>query len=285
MNNSIFNDIYNVFRDKKYLLQIIIINAVVFVLLNIILSLTPHDIENEIVRFFGLSADISSYYWQVWSLVTYMFTHVGLSHLFFNMFLLYFIGKVFADLYGEKRLLEGYIYGGVLGGILYVISSMIIPTVSPESYLIGASAGVMSIIVATGFLQPNYTVHLFTFKIPMKYIVLVAFITSSVLYIDKNTGGKIAHYGGAIYGYALAYYLPRGLDLNGKISSYLKRFVKLFTSKPKIKVVHKNQSHTRQKTDAKSQAEVDKILDKISKYGYDNLTKEEKDYLFKFSTK
>jgi membrane associated rhomboid family serine protease len=285
MNNSIFNDILNVFKSKNYLLQIIIVNAAVFVILNILLAVSPAESRNEIVRFFGLSADLGTYFYRFWTLLTYMFTHIGLSHGFFNMFLLYFIGHIFADLYGQKRLLQGYIYGGILGGFLYVFTSVFIPTVSTDSYLIGASAGVMSIVIATGFLQPNYVVQLFTFKIPMKYVVLVAFITSSVLYIDQNTGGKVAHYGGAIYGYLLAYFLPRGLDLNEKITRFLSTVFSVFKSKPKIKVVHKNDSFKRQKTDTKSQEEVDKILDKISKYGYDNLSKEEKDYLFKFSKK
>jgi membrane associated rhomboid family serine protease len=181
MNNSIFKDILEVFKSKNYLFQIIILNAVVFILLNVILAIVPDEAEQGVVRFFGLSADISTYYWRIWTLVTYMFTHVGLSHVFFNMFLLYFIGRIFVDLYGQKRLLQGFIYGGIVGGLLYMVSSVVVTTVSPGSYLIGASGGVMAIIVATGFLQPNYMVTVFTYRISLKYVVLVAFITSSVL--------------------------------------------------------------------------------------------------------
>ncbi|MGB0805532.1 MAG: rhomboid family intramembrane serine protease [Salibacteraceae bacterium] len=285
MNNSIFTDIINVFKGKNYLLQIVIVNAFVFVLLNLILAVSPNDSRNDIVRFFGLSADVKTYFWRIWTLLTYMFTHVGLSHVFFNMAMLYFIGRIFTDLYGQKRLLQGYLYGGILGGLLYILSSIFIPAVSSESYLIGASAGVMSIIVAIGFLQPNYVFPVFTFRVPLKYVVLIAFITSSVLYIDQNTGGKIAHYGGAIYGYLLAYYLPKGIDINEKITTWLNSLYSIFKTKPKIKVVHKNEKHTKTKPSAKSQEQVDSILDKISKYGYDSLSKEEKDYLFKFSKK
>ena len=285
MNNSIFNDITEVFKSKNYLFQIIIVNAIVFVLLNVIIAIAPVDSRNDVVRFLGLSADIGNYYWRIWTIITYMFTHVGLSHAFFNMFTLYFIGRIFSDLYGQKRLLQGFLYGGVFGGVLYIISSIFIPNVSLDSYLIGASGGVMSIIVAIGFLQPNYTVQVFTYRVSLKYVVLVAFIMSSVLYIDQNTGGKVAHYGGAAYGYFLAYYLPKGIDLNQRITEFLNRFIKLFKRKPKIKVVHKNDTYKKPQPESKSQAEVDKILDKISKYGYDSLSKEEKDYLFKFSKK
>lgn len=285
MNNSIFKDLLEVFKTKNYLYQIIIVNALVFVILNIIMAIAPAESYDTIIRFFGLSADISQYYWRIWTLLTYMFTHVGLSHVFFNMFLLYIIGRVFSDLYGSQRLLEGFIYGGIVGGLLYMISALVLPTVSTDSYLIGASGGVMAVIVATGFLQPNYQMFFFTFRVPMKYVVLVAFILSSVLYIDQNTGGKVAHFGGALYGYLFAYYLPKGLDLNAKITKFFTGFIDLFKRKPKIKVVHKNKNHHQTPPNKKSQEEVDKILDKISKYGYDNLTQEEKDFLFKFSKK
>ncbi len=285
MNNSIFKDLMEVFKSKNYLYQIIIVNAVVFILLNLVTAIAPSDSYDSIVRFFGLSADIENNYWHIWTLVTYMFTHMGLNHVFFNMFLLYFIGRIFSDLYGSKRILETFIYGGVMGGLLYLISALILPNVSTSSYLIGASGGVMSVIVATGFLQPNYQMQIFTYRISLKYIVLVAFILSSVLYIDQNTGGKVAHYGGAFYGYIFAYYLPKGLDINTKITRFFSRIGKVFKPKSKIKVVHKNDTFTKKEPTKKSQAEVDKILDKISKYGYDNLSKQEKDFLFKFSKK
>ena len=284
MNNSIFKDLLEVFKSKNYLYQIIIVNAIVFVLLNVITAIAPIESKQDILRFFGLSAN-TDYLWRVWTFFTYMFTHIGLSHVFFNMFLLYFIGRIFADLYGQAQLLQGFIYGGVLGGILYVCSALFISAVPTDSYLIGASGGVMAIIVATGFLQPNYTVLVFNYRVSLKYVVLISFITSSVLYLDINTGGKVAHYGGAFYGYLMAYYLPRGIDINKKITNYLSQFSQLFKPKSKIKVVHKNNSFKREQPEEKSQAEVDKILDKISKYGYDNLSKQEKDYLFKFSKK
>lgn len=285
MKNSIFKDLIDVFRSKNYLYQIIIVNALVFILLNLATAIAPNDSYDSIVRFLGLSADLKNYYWRIWTLVTYMFTHMSLNHVFFNMFLLYFIGRIFSDLYGSKRLLESFLYGGIVGGLIYMISALVLPNVSMASYLIGASGGVMAVIVATGFLQPNYQMPVFTYRVPLKYIVLIAFIISSVLNIDENTGGKVAHFGGALYGYLFAFYLPKGLDLNKKITQFLTNIGTFFKPKPKIKVVHKNQSHTRTEPSKKSQEEMDKILDKISKYGYDNLSKEEKDYLFNFSKK
>ena len=285
MNNSILDDLKNVFRSKNYLYQVIIINAVVFVLLNIAIAISPGDAYNSVIRSLGLSANFSTYFWRIWTYFTYMFTHTGFNHVFFNMLLLYMIGRIFSDLYGSKRFLETYIYSGLFSGVLYMISSNIIPNVSPDSYLIGASGAVMGIVIAIGFLQPNYIVGIFTYKVQLKYVVLTAFILSSVLYIDKNTGGKVAHFGGALYGYLFAYYLPKGLDINKYLTNFFSIFKKLFASKPKIKVVHKNKNHQKQSTTKQDQAEVDKILDKISKSGYDSLTKAEKEFLFNFGKK
>jgi membrane associated rhomboid family serine protease len=282
MNNSIFDDIKNVFKSNNYLYQIIIANAVVFLFLNVALAITPPESSNTIKQFFGLSADFNTYYWRVWTYFTYMFTHIGFRHLFFNMLLLYMLGQVLADLYGQKRLLLTYIFGGLLGGLLYMLSAFVIPNVSPDSYLIGASAGVMAVIIAIGFLQPSYMMQIFTYRVQLKYVVLVAFILSSVLYLDTNTGGKVAHFGGALYGFLFAYYLPKGLDINLFIEKLLSSLTGIFKSKSKIKVVHKNKSHAKSNTSKASQAEVDKILDKISKSGYDSLTKTEKEFLFNF---
>lgn len=284
MNNSIFTDLKKVFKSDNYLYQIIIINAVIFVLLNVILAATPIESHPSTLRYFGLSADLNQYFWRIWTYFSYMFTHVAFNHLFFNMLLLYMIGRIFADLYGNVRFLETYIYGGLLGGILFVASAYVAPSMSVSHYLIGASAAVMSVVVAIGFLQPEYMLHIFTFKVPLKYVVLIAFITSTILYLDKNTGGKMAHFGGAAYGFLFAYYLKRGTNINDPITKFFKSFTTIL-GPGKMKVVHKNTKFNKEKQDRVKQEEIDKILDKISKSGYDSLTKVEKDFLFKFGKK
>ena len=282
MNNSILEDLKNIFRSKNYLYQVIFINAAIFILLNIIIAATPSQFSGNIIKYISLPAELTDSVLLFWTYFTYMFVHMGLNHLFFNMLLLYMIGKIFSDLYGASKFIKTYIISGVLGGILYVISSNLLPSISTDSYLIGASAGVMGIIVAIGFLQPNYMVQIFTYRVSLKYVVLTAFILSSVLYIDKNTGGKVAHFGGAIYGYIYAYFLPKGLDTNNLITNLFSGITRVFKSKPKIKVVHKNKEHQKKSNSAQDQVLVDKILDKISKSGYDSLTKKEKEFLFNF---
>ncbi len=284
MTNSIFHDIKQAFKNGNYLFQIIIVNAVVFVGLNLVIALTPKNVSIEIIRFFALSADVSTYYWMVWTYFTYMFTHLGLSHFIFNMLWLYWMGIILSDLYGHKRVLELYVYGGLAGGFIYVISALILPVVSINSYLIGASAGVMAVMIAIGVLQPNYKLHLpFLGPIAIKYIVLIGFLTSTVVDLNFNTGGKLAHFGGAAYGVLFAYYLPRGLDINEPITKWFLKIFELFKSQPKIKVVHSNKNFKKSNEKPKvNQSTIDAILDKISKYGYDSLSKKEKDDLFKF---
>lgn len=287
MTNSIISDIRHIFRSGNYLLQIIVANVALFVILNIALALTPGSVSSTIIRFFALSADMSTYFWRFWTFFTYMFTHLGLWHIFFNMMWLYWMGRILVDLYGQKRVLELYIYGGLAGGIIYILSSYLLPSVSLNSYLIGASAGVMAVMIAIGVLQPNYQLRLPLFGwVSLKYIVLVGFLTSSVVDLNLNTGGKLAHFGGAIYGGLFAYYLPKGVDINKEVSQFFISIMELVRRKPKLKVVHKNTEYSRSKTEnTPSQEEIDMILDKISKSGYDSLTKKEKETLFNFGRK
>jgi len=284
MGTSIFNDIKQVFKSGNYLYQIIIVNAVVLIILNVIIALTPSLVSSEVIRALALPANASDSLLLFWTYFTYMFTHTGLWHFASNMLWLYWMGIIFADLYGQKRVLQLYIYGGLTGGVLYVLSSFVLPTVSPNGYLIGASAGVMSVMIAIGVLQPNYKLRLVFFgEVSLKYLVMVGFLFSTVLDLNQNTGGKIAHFGGAAFGAFFAYYLPKGTDITSTFTKWFESIKSLFTRKSKIKVVHKSKNYTNTKSTSKQdQAQVDVILDKISKSGYDSLTKAEKDFLFKF---
>jgi len=284
VNNSIFNDIKQVFSTKNYLYQIIIVNAVVFIALNLVIALTPKAFSINIVRALALPGDITDSLLLFWTYFTYMFTHVRFWHFLMNMLWLYWMGIILIDLYGQKRLLQLYIYGGLAGGFLYVFSALILPSISPDSYLIGASAGVMAVMVGIGFLQPNYKLRLVIFgAVPLKYLALIGFVTSTILDVNLNTGGKIAHVGGGLFGALFGYYLPRGIDINRPVNHFFESLVSLFKRKPKIKVVHKNKGYQNSSTTSKQdQAQIDVILDKISKSGYDSLTKAEKDFLFKF---
>lgn len=287
MNNNFIHQIKAFFKTGNYLHQVIAVNVALFVVFNLLRALAPTTYILS-MRLFGLSADVVSYFWAPWTYITYIFTHTDLNHILYNMLWLYFMGRILSDLYGQKRFLEIFMYGGISGGVLYVISAYVTPFVGVESYLIGASAGVTAVLIAIALLQPNYRLNLLILgPVELKYIALVGFIMSSIVDFNINSGGKIAHIGGAIFGAAYGYFLPKGRDIALPITSVIEKLYNSIFNRPKIKVVHKNskQRKTTTQTDSFSQERVDQILDKISKSGYDSLSKAEKEYLFNINNK
>ena len=205
-----------------------------------------------------------------------MFVHTDLLHVLFNLLWLYWMGNIFLEYIGSRQLLFVYIMGGMCGGILFVLLSEFINS----SFLIGASASVMAIVVAIAVLLPEYTIHLmFIGPVRLKYVALISFILTTVIDLSQNTGGKIAHVGGALFGYLYMVQYKKGNDIS-----------KLFTSlfkKSNMKVAYKKNISDDDYSINKIalQKRVDAILDKISKSGYESLNKEEKEVLFKASGK
>ncbi len=243
MNNFVFNDIKSAFRTGNYLYQVLIVNAAIFLILNIVLAFTSPAIDIRVLRFIGLQGGLKDSLLHFWGYFTYMFVHKGFFHFLFNMLWVYWIGRILADLYGQTRFGQVYIIGGLFGGLLFVLSSMLLPGVPPHSFLIGASGSVLAVIVATAMLAPDYSLYLFFFgRVPLKYLALAAFVLTTLIDLNLNTGGKIAHIGGAAYGLLYGYYLPRGKDIN-------RPFVKLFDlladmlpgrGKSRLKTVYKS---------------------------------------------
>ncbi|HBH05528.1 MAG TPA: rhomboid family intramembrane serine protease [Flavobacteriales bacterium] len=283
----ILEDIKKLFRNGNYVGQTVLINAAVFLVLNLALAFSPASWDYTILRWLGLSADIPESLMRIWGYITYMFVHQRFFHLLFNVLWLYWIGRILADIYGQKRYLEVYLLGGLSGGILFVLAAQILPGISTDNFLIGASGSVLAILIATAVLLPDYTMNLLFFgPVRLKYIALVGFILSTLLDLNQNTGGKVAHMGGALYGAVYALQLRNGRDINAGVVGAWNRFAKLFKRKPKLKVVHRNSTgSSKSMKDIDRQAKIDAILDKISSSGYDSLSSAEKDFLFKFSNK
>jgi membrane associated rhomboid family serine protease len=303
-NNPIEN-IKTFFRQKSVLSRLIIINIAVFVFVNIVtLFLWLFQVNSEIsnnlgispiVYWFAVPSDINLLLSKPWTLFTYMFLQVNLFHIFFNMFVLYFGGRIFLEYLNSKKLLGTYIWGGIAGGLFYVLAYNIFPVFSNTvsiSIALGASASVLAILVAISVYVPNYTVTLFLFgRMKLKYIALILVAIDILSIQGDNPGGHIAHLGGALWGFLYIYFLKKGFDFNNiirfnKISGYFKTY-----KKPK-KYYSKSYYSNRPLTDdeynkrkAVNQEKIDEILDKISKSGYEKLTKEEKELLFKMSNK
>lgn len=199
-------------------------------------------------------------------------------HVLYNLLLLYFSGQIFYSILGEKRLIYVYAMSGISGGILFLILGLILPESFSGHYLIGASAAVLGVIMVVAVYAPELKVNLFfVLEISFKYFALIVFLLSTVIDFAVNTGGKIAHVGGAAFGLIYAYYLKNGRDLlqisfPKKSKSNKLRFVR-------------GSSETITKSAQSEDNYLNQLLDKISKSGYDSLTKREKEELFKLSQK
>ena len=217
-----------------------------------------------------------------------MFLHEGLMHILFNMLWLYWLGKIFVEYVGSKRLVAVYLLGGISGGLLFTLTPIIYPLSFSNTVLHGASAGVMAVVVAIAVLLPDYMIHLMFFGgVRLKYLALASFILTSLLDISQNTGGKISHIGGALFGLIFMLQYKNGKDITKPVTAFFDWIVGLFSRRPKIKISYSRKAsddeyNLNQKT---KQQKIDLILDKISKSGYDALTKDEKDFLCKASGK
>ena len=251
--------------------KIIFLNIAIFLapfLVNTILFL--FNIKNiDLLKWFTIDADFGQLIFKPWSIITYGFLHGSFSHIFWNMIILYYFGKILNNLFGDKLLKKLYLSGIVAGGLTYVISYNVFPVFrGVESVMIGASAGVMSVLFYLASYSPQMGIRIFFFDIKIIYIALFLFFYDIIQIPLNNSGGHIAHIGGAIWGYYYCISNNKGEDFTQSIFNIFK------TTKKKNTKASQNNNNFDQK-------KIDSILDKISDSGYDSLTKKEKEYLFK----
>lgn len=293
----IINDLKQGFKRGNIVIQLIYINVGVFVvtsLLSVFFLLFKRTIAS-IFQWFELPASVPRFIEQPWSLITYMFMHADFLHILFNMLWLYWFGYIFLRFFSSKHLRGLYIVGGIFGGLLYMLSYNIFPLFESDvqiSMLLGASASILAIVVATAYREPNYPIRLlFLGTIQLKYLALFVVVIDVIFMASDNAGGHIAHLGGALTGLWFAAALKRGTDITAWVNKIIDGFLALFEAKtwrrkPKMKV-HRGRSQTLREKDydynsrRKMQSdEIDRILDKLKKSGYESLTTEEKKSLF-----
>lgn len=270
---SFLENIKSSFKSSAIVTQLIIINAAIFLILN----LTLHLGKVNLALYTSVHSDPIDFLTHIWGLITFMFSHIDLSHVFYNMLWLFFMGQLFNVIIGPQRLLFVYIFGGVSGALLFFITSLFVPELG--GYLIGASASVMAIAVALGFYAPNTLVNVFLFgEVRLKWVVTVAFVLFSLIDFSINTGGKISHVGGAIFGMIYGMQLKNRVDIGAWFDRLLKK-------KSKLKVVHKARMTYEDYNYNKNIQEktLDELLDKINKSGYDSLSQKDKETLHKLS--
>ncbi len=285
-----FSNLYQNFLQRNIVERIIIINVFIFVmtyLFNTLSFLFQID-GNLIMSWFSLKPDFEMLLYRPWSIITYGFLHAGFFHILFNMMVLYYFGNLFLDFFNAKQFLTYLFLGIISGGLIYIISYNSLPGLqTQESLLVGASAGVMAVVIGVASHIPQYSLRFrFIGNIKLLYIAVALVVLDVVQIPAGNAGGHLAHLGGSLLGFLMTTYFSQG-----KI--FIGWFEGLFTKNKKkpLKTVYKNKKQSKQtsyqskESKSEQQIRIDSILDKISKSGYDTLTKEEKDYLFKAGKK
>jgi membrane associated rhomboid family serine protease len=301
-NFNPLEDIVRFFKSKAVLPRLILINAAIWLAISamrvfsFLFNVPDITLTNYIVDYFALPANLDRLLSHPWTLVSYMFLHIDFFHVLFNMLWLFWFGKIFLEFLKSGQLLLIYLLGGISGGILYLLFYNIFPVFEKSvdlSFALGASASVMAIVTAISFYVPGYSIHLlFLGRIRIFYIAFFLFVLDFFMIRSENAGGHIAHIGGALFGLSYIVIRRKGMNFSGVFAmSWLKKFFQ-WIRRGKLRVEYNNTSTTygRPITDddyntrkAQRQRIIDGILDKISKSGYESLTSEEKDILFKSS--
>ena len=271
--------------------KLITINLAIFILTGLTSALLGFSTDS-ILYWFELPKDIFAFLSKPWSLVTYSFFHAGIGHIFWNMLILYFTGRIFLNLFDNQRFINVYFLGIILGGLLFLASYNIFPTLlNTNTSLIGASAGVTAVLIFICTYIPNQEVRLFgIINIKLWYLgAFVVLIDLIQIASGENIGGRLAHLGGAFLGYFYARQLLKGKDIGQGFSKMLSGIGAIFKPgqrKAPLKTVHRRDKAKGSKSGVDynketRQKKIDAILDKISKSGYESLSKAEKDFLFK----
>lgn len=274
-------------RQGNAIVQIILVNAAVFVLFAVtgvlLFLFNQVGILSVLRQYLMLPASLPTLLTQPWTLITYMFLHEGFIHILFNMLWLYWFGSLFQQYLGNSKTWQAYLLGGIFGGVIYIVAFNVFPAFSVQlgnAYALGASAGVLSLVFAAATLLPDYQVVLFLLgPVRLKYIALVSVFIDLLSIPNGNAGGHIAHLGGAFFGFLFVKMLYSNSKMPATLDAIFSTLGKLFVRKPSnVKIHYRSGKEVNAKP---AQQEIDTILEKISKNGYDSLSKKEKEILFR----
>ena len=297
MFKSIIDDVKRNFESGNMITRLIVVNVIIFIVLVLLRVFTFSFTTNTNSSIY--TTLVHEYlatpgYWKEllvkpWTLFTSMFIHEGIWHLAWNMIVLYWFGRIVGDLLGDRKILPLYILGGIAGAVIFTLTFSLIYGFN-SSFAVGASAGVMAIVVAAGVTSPDYMIHLpLIGAVRLKYVVLFVIIMNLIGTMGSKSGGAFAHLGGAILGGLYVTQLRNGRDIGDWVNNVADWFVELFRREPKpqsnLKVVHRKNTPSKKKANRSVdlQSEVDRILEKIKVKGFDQLSDEEKEILYKAS--
>lgn len=258
-------DIKNLTVEIKLIAVVSIISLLVM-----LMKVVDPGFYKIIVEQLALFSDFKIFNYRIWQFVTYSFLHADIMHLLFNMLMLYFFSQLFFTFFNSKQFLKTYFLGGVAAALFYFLVANIFGL---QSYVVGASGAVMAVFFTVVGYNPKMRVQLIIFGNVAIYYIAIAFLGFDLLQLFfDNAGGHLAHIGGSIFGFCYGKYL-------GGFTFVVPKKSKVKTN---LRTVHNKINQTKNNsTDNSVQKQIDVILDKISKSGYDSLTKEEKEFLFK----
>ncbi|QNL51277.1 rhomboid family intramembrane serine protease [Olivibacter sp. SDN3] len=276
MKRSFLGELYfKAFQSGNKLNFFIAINTIIFLLLGI-LALIDFFANTTIgittLTQLALPASLEKLIYRPWTILTYMFTQNGFFHFLFNMLWLYWLGIIFLSFLNNRQLVFVYLAGGFVGGLIFLILYNVVPAFySSSALLVGSSGSVYAVVIATATLVPDYTIRMLFFgNVRLKYLA-IAFIVLNFLGLGgSNIGGSLAHLGGALLGFLYINQLRKGTDWSRLFKNQKKR----------LRVVKNEHPPRKSKTSFTNQEYIDSILDKISKSGYNSLSKDEKEALF-----
>lgn len=281
---NLVEEIWHQLKSGEMTKRLLIINIIVYCFIQILFAISRIFpdliiIDELVTQCFAMHTNFSKFIIHPWTLFTSIFTHFSIWHIGFNMIFLYFAGNLFEKIFGAKKLLVTYLIGGLLGNIFEILAHVLAPDVLGGNYIVGASGAIMAVFTAIAFYRPQTPIQLFgMISIPI-YVLAIFFLVKDILGLGK--GDEIAHFahlGGAFFGYISI----KNVESSSNPVNWI---IELFRAKKPIQNKFK-----RSKTDDQFNAErrerqikTDSILDKIAKSGYESLTREEKDFLFKQS--
>ncbi|WP_423129344.1 rhomboid family intramembrane serine protease [Gaoshiqia sp. Z1-71] len=285
---NIADEIKESFKKGSVLTRLIYVNISVFLFIRVInVFFFLLNREFTLLNWLAQPADIDQLLSKPWTLITYMFLHFNFLHILFNVLWLYWMGKIFLFYFDQKKLLSIYLLGGLSGGLFFLAGYNLFPAFTEVvvfSQLLGASASVLAIIAAVATYAPNHIINLmFIGQVKMKHLAIFSLLLYVIGIASSNAGGNLAHLGGAFFGfiYVLAY--RKGIDLTRGLTALTDFFVATFKPKQRIELTYRGKNNDLEFNRQKNlkQEEINRVLDKISQSGYDSLTKEEKELLFK----
>jgi membrane associated rhomboid family serine protease len=292
MRTTIWDDFKTyILNSGNVLNKLLAINVGVFIIFGLIwmvdhLFAINGQIDETIKRLYvGFPSLPRQLLYRPWSIVTYQFTHQGFMHVLSNMIILFMGGRIFREFLGDKKLLNVYLLGGAAGALMFMLAMNVFPAFrDSDPYLIGASASAFAILVAAATLVPNYTIFLILIgPVRLVYIMLFFFVLDLLSLAGGNGGGHFSHIGGAAFGFIYIRSLQSGTDIGAWLTRSIEWGQNLFSPKANIKVSYRGTPPPKPTKSQVSQDEVDSILDKIAKSGYDSLNQGERDILFRAS--